>query len=125
MYKTYTINMNGINSKSSSQEITLHIANKILLLRKALKLTQEEFAERIGLSTRAVTRAESGKNRPTPETLEKISKSFEIPYGYFFDNSIYSMDIDKAQIIKEINSIFKVLSIEEIIKIKKILEIMK
>ncbi len=111
--------------KSTSKEITIHIAKKIVSLRNALNLTQEEFAEEIGLSTRAVSRAEGGKNRPTAETLEKIGKKFSVPLGYFFDNSIYSMERDKKAVIKEITTELNVLSIEKIVKFKKMLEIFK
>lgn len=114
-----------IDSKSTSKEITIHIAQKIVSLRKALNLTQEEFAEVIELSTRAVSRAESGKFRPTPKTLEKIGKRFDIPLAYFFDNSIYSMEENKEKVIQEINSELKILPIDKIVKIKRILEIIK
>lgn len=117
--------MGGIGYKSNSKEITTHIAKKIVFLRKALNFTQEEFAEKVGLSTRAIQRAENGIYRPSPETLEKISKKFEIPLGYFFDNSLYFMNKEKAEYIKEINAELKVLSLEEIIKIKRIIEIMR
>lgn len=114
-----------INSKSTSKEITSHIAQKIVDLRKALNLTQEEFAEAIELSTRAVSRAEGGKNRPSADTLEKIGKRFDVPLAYFFDNSIYALEENKEKVIKEINSELNILPIEKIVKIKRILEIIK
>lgn len=117
--------MQDITSQSTSKEITIHIAHKIIGLRKTLCLTQEEFAEKIDLSTRAISRAEGGKYRPTLGTLEKICRRFDVPLAYFFDNSIYSMNIDKEAVIREINTELNILTIEKIVKIKRILEIIK
>lgn len=123
--KTYHIVMQDITSKSTNKEITIHIAQKIVALRRALDLTQEEFAEKIDLSTRAISRAEGGRYRATLGTLEKICRKFDVPLAYFFDNSIYSMNNKKEAIIKEINSELNILPIEKIVKIKRILEIIK
>lgn len=124
-YKMYPIGMDNMSSNFTRAEITRHIANKIVLLRRNLNLTQECFAEQIGLSTRAIQRAEGGTHRPTQETLEKIAKKFNIPIRYFYDNSTYSNEGDKQKIIEEINSELNVYTLEEIIKLKKILEIIK
>ena len=66
-------------SKTKCKKTTEHIADKILLLRRANKLTQEAFAEKIGLDLRTIARAESGKNRPSAQTMELIALSFQIP----------------------------------------------
>ena len=42
-------------------QTTKHISDKILMLRRATKLTQEQFAKKVGLDIRTIARAESGK----------------------------------------------------------------
>ena len=86
------------------RETTRHIADKILFLRRANKLTQEEFAEKIGVDRRTIARAEDGKHRPSAETLEMIAIAFELPIAYFFDNSVYKKDISKTALIYEITT---------------------
>ena len=45
---------------------------KIKSLRNEKSITQEYFAEKIGISPRSVSFIENGKNYPTPETLDDI-----------------------------------------------------
>lgn len=108
------------NIKQNCAKTTRHIANKILLLRRANKLTQEEFAEKVNLDRRTIARAEDGVHRPSPETLELIAQAFKIPMSYFFDDSTYYFDINKISIINEINSRLNVLPK---IKLRKILDL--
>lgn len=63
------------------------LGNKIKEWRKIKKLTQEEFAHRIGRSTEAVSMLERGVNHPAPDTIESISKVLGIPVHEFYKNS--------------------------------------
>lgn len=47
----------------------MNIAERIKVLRKAKGLSQEELADRIGVSRQAVSKWESGHNVPDPEKL--------------------------------------------------------
>lgn len=106
--------------KQKCANTTRHIANKILLLRRTSKLTQEQFAERVNLDRRTVARAEDGIHRASPETLELIATAFNIPIAYFYDDSTYYSDINKISIINEINNRLNVLPKS---KLKKILDL--
>ena len=72
------------NIENKCQHTTEHIADKILLLRRANKLTQESFAEKVGSDLRTIARAESGKHRPSAKTMEQIASAFQVPISYFF-----------------------------------------
>ena len=104
-------------------DTTRHIADKILSLRRANKLTQEEFAEKVNLDRRTIARAEDGKHRPSPETMEIIAEVFNIPISYFYDNSVYRTDISKSALIYEINAKLNVLSKSNLKKILNIIDI--
>ena len=109
--------------KTKCLQTTKHIADKILLLRRASKLTQEEFAEKVGLDRRTVARAEDGKHRPSPETLEMIASVYAIPISYFYDSSVYRPDIAKAALIYEINNKLNILSKKNLSKIMSFIDI--
>ena len=102
---------------------TKHIADKILLLRRTSKLTQEEFAEKTNLDRRTVARAEDGKHRPSAETMELIAEAFSIPTSYFFDNSVYKSDISKTALLYEINSKLNTLSKSNLRKVSMFIDI--
>ncbi len=74
------------NAKANQLKTTRHIARKILQLRVTNNLTQEKFAEKINVDIRTVSRAESGCNRPSAETLEMIAEAFNVPISYFMIN---------------------------------------
>ncbi len=109
--------------KNNCSKIIKKIANKILMIRRAHNLTQEEFAEQINIEPRTLSRAESGKHNPAIETLEKICIAFNIPISYFYDNSIYEINSEKTEVIKQIDSKLNVFSKEKLDKINKIIDI--
>ena len=93
------------------------------MLRRNNKLTQEEFAEKVGLDRRTIARAEDGKHRPSADTMEMIALAFDVPVSYFFDSSTYKKDISKAALIYEITARLNVMSKLNLKKILSIIDI--
>jgi transcriptional regulator with XRE-family HTH domain len=52
-----------------------YIADQIRLLRKIVRLTQENLADAANLSTRTIEKAESGRHRPDEQTLRSIARA--------------------------------------------------
>lgn len=52
--------------------------NKIKALREAQNLTQTDLAELIGLSTQYISFLERGERKPSPATIEKFAKYFNV-----------------------------------------------
>ncbi len=46
--------------------------------RLAIGLSQEKFAEKVGLSMRSISLLETGKQQPTLSTLNKISQALNL-----------------------------------------------
>ena len=113
--------MNSIKEKSLNT--TKHVADKILMLRRANKMTQEIFAEKVGLDRRTIARAEDGVHRPSSETLEIIADIFNIPISYFYDNSSYRPDISKTALINRITTKLNVLSKKSLNKVLAFIDI--
>ncbi len=51
---------------------------RIKALRKSLKISQDAFGRRIGISGASVSRLESGENVPSPQTVAFICKEFGV-----------------------------------------------
>ncbi|MEQ8665251.1 MAG: helix-turn-helix transcriptional regulator [Rhodospirillales bacterium] len=49
------------------------VVSKLIAARQAAKLTQQEVAERMGTQQAAVARIESGRIKPTLETIERYA----------------------------------------------------
>ena len=56
----------------------MKLSEKIIRLRKGRGLSQEELAERLGVSRQAVSRWESGTALPDAGNLRQISGGFEV-----------------------------------------------
>lgn len=53
--------------------------------RKQISLTQEQLAEKIGVSVQAVSKWENGRNLPDIENLMLIAETTNKPYSFFLD----------------------------------------
>ena len=49
-------------------------------IRKDLRMSQEAFGERIGVTKSSISMLESGKNNPSEQTIKLICKEFGIDY---------------------------------------------
>ena len=111
-------------AKANFFKTTKHIADKIIALRRALNLTQEEFANCINVERRTISRAEVGQFRPSGETLEAISLVFNVPISYFFDNSKFELKQNKKVLINEITAKLNIKSVDKLNKINQIIDVL-
>lgn len=58
--------------------MTYKFGKAISRLRKEKRLTQKELAEKVGVSDKAVSRWETGKNYPDIETLQRLAEVFDV-----------------------------------------------
>lgn len=56
----------------------IKLGKRIRKLRRQLDLTQEQLAERVGVSTTHVGLVETGKRRASLKTLQKIAKVLKV-----------------------------------------------
>lgn len=54
--------------------------NRIKELRKSLNMTQDEFADRLGLARNSIASYESGRRSPNDAMLKLISRTFNTDY---------------------------------------------
>ena len=86
-------------------------------LRQENNLTQEEFAEKIGISIQGLSNIERNRYQPTADTIDKICNAFKITPCELLLNP----KVDNEEIIKNINSL---LSECKKSKLKKIYDIL-
>lgn len=61
--------------------------NRLHSIRTKLRMTQEQFAERIGISVDFLSLIERGINAPSFEVIEQMSIALRIPVMALFDFS--------------------------------------
>lgn len=92
------------------------INSNIKELRIKAGLTQEEFAEKIGMSIQGLSNIERNRYQPTSETIDKICKSFKItPIELLLTKSNTN-----ESLIKNINALLLQCSVQ---KLKQIYDI--
>jgi len=62
-------------------KLTKTICKRIKKYRNDKGLTQEDLAEKVGVSRVYIGYVEQGRNTPSLEVLEKIAKSFKVDVG--------------------------------------------
>ncbi|MGL4762827.1 MAG: helix-turn-helix domain-containing protein [Sarcina sp.] len=67
-------------------------------LRKALGLTQKEFAESLDLFRTTISSYESGSKVPSDKTLRLITKTFNVNENWLIDNTGDMFNEDHASI---------------------------
>lgn len=65
---------------------------RISKLRKQMGLTQEELAERAGMTSQTISTAELGKKALRPENIVKLSRALNISTDYLLTGCRNSMD---------------------------------
>lgn len=76
----------------------MELSEKILTLRKSKDLTQEQLAERLGISRQSISKWESGQAIPELEKIVKLSGIFDVTTDYLLKTS----EIDELSIKTEI-----------------------
>ena len=87
-------------------------------LRKRLGLTQEKFAEKVGLTPQGISNIERNKYMPSAESINKICEEFDITPDVLCQVEI--KNASKADVIRQINNRLNRLSLQELKQVLKI-----
>ena len=74
----------------------MEIGNKILELRKTYHLSQEELAEKVGVTRQTISKWELGETCPDIKQAKQLSKIFNISLDELVDNDIKDLVIEKV-----------------------------
>ncbi len=77
------------------KEVKKQLGALVRLLRKRENLSQEELAEKLGLSRLTIQQLEAGKN-PTIETVLKVLQHFDLleDFSRYIDGHSNNIDMD-------------------------------
>ncbi len=89
------------------------LADKIITLRKQLGWSQEELAEKLGISRQSVSKWESGMSIPDLERIVKMSSIFGVSTDYLLKDEVETTVYTETEDDKAIGQTGRVVSIEE------------
>ena len=64
--------------KFGSIEVVVYVGDKIRRLRDERALTQEELAEKVGITVTALSRIERNNAEPRPKTRRKLAQALSV-----------------------------------------------
>ncbi len=74
----------------------MEIGNKILELRKKNNITQEELADKVGVSRQTISKWELGETAPDLKQAKELSKIFNISLDELVDNDLKEVLTEKV-----------------------------
>ncbi len=80
----------------------MNCGEKIAELRKKRGMTQDDLGKAMNVSYQAVSKWERDESQPDFETMTKIAKLFNVPLGYFAEDSETEEKSDKETIKEEV-----------------------
>ena len=75
-------------------EFLKDMGQRIMVRRKALRVTQEELAEKLGVSTQMISNLELGKKAIRPENLAKVCDVLELSADFVLTGSATKTAVD-------------------------------
>lgn len=70
------------------------MGQRIMVRRKSLRMTQEELAEKLGVSTQMISNLELGKKAIRPENLAKVCEVLELSAGFVLTGTNFKNAVD-------------------------------
>ena len=72
--------------RQRAHEVDLHVGQRIRERRIMLGLTQQQFAQRVGITYQQTHKYEVGVNRISAGRLYHVAQALQVEIGYFFEN---------------------------------------
>lgn len=83
----------------------MEFAERLKTLRKQVKLTQAQIAEKLNISQQAYASWEQGVKKPTQDNLVKIAQILNVSVDYLVGNSEEKSDeLDNIELLFRMNS---------------------
>ena len=77
-YATIVASIMRVSNEKRRHQMNIETANRLMELRKAANLSQEELAEKLNISRQAVSKWERAESAPDMENLIALSKLYQI-----------------------------------------------
>ena len=80
----------------SDNELLKEMGQRTMIRRKSLRMTQEELAEKLGVSTQMISNLELGKKAIRPENLIKVCSVLELSADFILNGTSAKSAVDSV-----------------------------
>jgi transcriptional regulator with XRE-family HTH domain len=74
-----------MKNQRSASPTDMHVGQRMRLRRLELDMSQEKMADSLGITFQQIQKYEKGTNRISAGRLLDLSRTLDVPVGYFFD----------------------------------------
>jgi transcriptional regulator with XRE-family HTH domain len=74
-----------MRGRPGANKVDRHIGLRLRSRRLALKMTQTDLADALGVTFQQVQKYEKGSNRISASTLNEMAETLKVPVAYFFE----------------------------------------
>lgn len=108
-------------------ELYYKLGQNIKKLRKELGFTQEKLSESTGLSPNFICLLESGKRKPSLETIYKLSVALNVPMHklFYFADTTKINEKNKESYDKKLNNLLSDLTINDKLFLNDLIKTLK
>lgn len=78
-----------------NEEVLRKMGERIFARRRQLRMTQEELADKMDVSTQMISYAESGRKAIRPENLIKLCAVLDVSADYILTGRVSSLECDR------------------------------
>lgn len=101
-----------LKTKGRAQDIDKHIGERLKQIRKQKGMTQEDLAEKLGITFQQIQKYENGKNRISFSNMVELSRYLQVSLDSFLDSPALASEMsDQEQVAisqKETDELLKV-----------------
>lgn len=101
-----------------NNEFLLEMGKRIMLRRKTLRMTQEELAEKMGVSTQMISNLELGKKAVRPENLAKVCEILHLSADFVLTG------VSTKNVVDEVAEKLSLLTAKELQIVSEIIDYM-
>lgn len=86
-----------MSGEIDTKAIDAAVGNQLKIRRKALKLSQTQLGDMLGITYQQIQKYESGANKVSPGRLVHLSKALGVPLTFFFEGVDSAVDTSSIQ----------------------------
>jgi len=98
-----------------NEEILRGIGERIMLRRKHLRMTQDELADKMDVSTQMISYAEQGRKAIRPENLIKLCAALDVSADYILTGTVHGQECSRIAQKLSVLSVAQLQQVEQII----------
>jgi repressor LexA len=99
--------------------------DRLILLRKTLKLNQNDFGEKLGVTNTAISKLEKGERNFTDQMIKSICREFSVSEKWFRNGGNHDVVfVDRSPALAQFERIIDGFDLEDLVKVREFMDML-